>query len=121
MTAMSPDGAAPPADLLRQAVEAMPRPLFVLDHDWRFSYVNPAGARLLRRRVGDLLGRVIWAEFPEAVGSEFARQYEHVARTGEPVAFESWYPPLRTWFHVDAPRGRRPGGHLRRRHRTARG
>ncbi|MQA35711.1 SpoIIE family protein phosphatase [Modestobacter roseus] len=99
---MTPDGAAPSADLLVQAVGAMPRPLFVLDEDWRFSYVNPAGAQLLQRRVEDLVGRVIWAEFPEAVGSEFAGHYEHVARTGEPVAFESWYPPLRTWFHVDA-------------------
>ncbi|MGY1843927.1 SpoIIE family protein phosphatase [Modestobacter sp. SYSU DS0875] len=99
---MSPDGAAPPADLLAQAVEAMPRPLFVLDDEWRFSYVNPAGARLLQRRVEDLVGRVIWAEFPEAVGSVFARHYEHVARTGEPVGFEAWYPPLQTWFRVDA-------------------
>ncbi|MGY1856120.1 SpoIIE family protein phosphatase [Modestobacter sp. SYSU DS0290] len=99
---MSPDGAAPPGDLLAQAIDVMPRPLFVLDDDWCFSYINPAGARLLQRRVEDLVGRGIWAEFPEAVGSEFARHYEHVARTGEPVAFEAWYPPLRAWFRVDA-------------------
>ena len=37
--------APPPGDLLLQAVEGMERPLFVLDADWRFRYINPAGAR----------------------------------------------------------------------------
>ena len=38
------------AHLLLQAVDGMERPLFVLDDDWRFSYMNPAGATLLRYR-----------------------------------------------------------------------
>ena len=57
------DDAAPlPGDLLLQAVEGMERPLFVLDDDWRFSYMNPSGARAARRdgrrtgRPGDLGG-----------------------------------------------------------------
>ena len=46
------DDAAPPSgDLLVQAVEGMDRPLFVLDEDWRFAYINAAGARALDRTV----------------------------------------------------------------------
>ncbi|MBB3677443.1 serine phosphatase RsbU (regulator of sigma subunit) [Modestobacter versicolor] len=99
---MTPDGAAPPADLLVQAVQGMARPLFVLDGEWRFSYINPAGAAVLGRTVDGLLGRGIWAEFPEAVGTPFSEHYEAVAATGEPAVFEAWFEPLQTWFQVHA-------------------
>ena len=95
-------GGTAPADLLLQAVEGMARPLFVLDGDWRFSYINAAGARVLGRSVEALAGQVVWDEFPEAVGSPFEQHYRHVADTGEPRSFEAWFEPLRTWFQVDA-------------------
>jgi serine phosphatase RsbU (regulator of sigma subunit) len=95
------DGALP-GDLLLQAVEGMDRPLFVLDEDWRFRYINPAGARVLARTVGELLGRNVWEEFPEAVGGPFQQTYEEVRRTGEPGSTEAWFAPLGRWFRADA-------------------
>jgi hypothetical protein len=53
----------------------MERPLFVLDDDWRFRYVNPAGAALLGRTVDGLVGRVVWEEFPQALDSPFELNY----------------------------------------------
>src|SRR5829696_4268253 len=99
---MSDEVAPPPGDLLLQAVHGMDRPLFVLDDDWRFSYMNPAGARLLGETVAGLVGRVIWEVYPETVGSPFERHYRQVAETGEPASFEAWYDPLHIWFQVDA-------------------
>ncbi|MGY1694104.1 MULTISPECIES: SpoIIE family protein phosphatase [unclassified Geodermatophilus] len=100
---MTPDGLAPPPnDLLVQVVEGMQRPLFVLDEDWRFAYVNPAGATLLRRTAADLTGRGIWEEFPEAVGGPFDELYRQVRRSGGSGSTEAWYAPLDTWFHADA-------------------
>jgi PAS domain S-box-containing protein len=100
---MTRDDAAPlPRDLLLQAVEGMERPLFVLDEDWRFRYVNPAGAALLGRTVTGMVGRVIWEEFPEAVDTPFELNYRRVAATGEPASFEAWFDPLAIWFQVDA-------------------
>ncbi|MGY1601487.1 SpoIIE family protein phosphatase [Geodermatophilus sp. SYSU D00815] len=92
----------PSGDLLVQAVEGMDRPLFVLDDDWRFRYVNPAGARVLDRTVGDLLGRGIWHEFPEAVGGPFEELYTRVRRTGASGSTEAWFGPLGKWFRADA-------------------
>src|SRR3712207_9568195 len=80
----------------------MQRPLFVLDEDWRFAYVNPAGATLLRRTAADLTGRGSWAEFPEAVGGPFEELYRRVRRTGGSGSAEAYYAPLGTWFHADA-------------------
>jgi len=99
---MTRDGGAVAADVLVSAVEGMARPLFVLDERWRFSYINPAGAALLGRTVAELTGAVVWAEFPEAVGSPFEHHYRRVAETGVPAAFEAWFDPLGTWFQVDA-------------------
>lgn len=97
------EGAVPrPGDLLVQAVDGMARPMFVLDADWRFSYINPAGARVLDRTVEGLLGREIWAEFPEAVGSPFEHTYRGVRTTGTPGATEAWFGPLEKWFRADA-------------------
>src|SRR4051794_14132879 len=100
---MTRDDAAPlPGDLLLQAVEGMERPLFVLDDDWRFRYVNPAGAAVLSRTVDSMVGGVIWEEFPETVDTPFERHYRRVAATGEPASFEAWFDPLQIWFQVDA-------------------
>src|SRR4051812_33344471 len=80
------DAAALPGDLLLQAVEGMERPLFVLDEEWCFRYVNPAGARVLDRAVEYMLGRNIWTEFPEAVGSPFEELYTRVRSPASPAA-----------------------------------
>ncbi|WP_167759206.1 SpoIIE family protein phosphatase [Blastococcus sp. TF02A_35] len=90
------------ADLLLQAVEGMDRPLFVLDEDWLFAYVNPAGAQVLDRTVGDLLGRDIWVEFPEAVGGPFEQLYRSVRSSGRAGSTEAWFGPLEKWFRADA-------------------
>lgn len=100
---MTRDQAAPPpGDLLLQAVEGMERPLFVLDDDWRFRYINPAGARVLDRTVDGLVGRHVWTEFPEAVGGPFEELYSRVRRTGVSEGVEDWFGPLGKWFRADA-------------------
>jgi serine phosphatase RsbU (regulator of sigma subunit) len=96
------DAVPPPGDLLLQAVEGMARPLFVLDDGWRFSYMNPTGAALLGERVDDVVGRVIWEKYPQAVDSPFEEHYRQVAATGRPASFEAWFAPLQIWFQVDA-------------------
>ncbi|MDT0274489.1 SpoIIE family protein phosphatase [Blastococcus goldschmidtiae] len=101
--ARAPEDPAPlPGDLLLQAVEGMHRPMFVLDEQWCLRYVNPAGARVLDRTVADLVGRDIWAEFPEAVGGPFEHLYREVRATGGNGTTEAWFGPLRKWFRADA-------------------
>ncbi|MGY1630735.1 SpoIIE family protein phosphatase [Geodermatophilus sp. SYSU D01186] len=88
--------------LLVQAVEGMERPLIVLGEDWRFRYINPAGARALDRTVEELVGRDVWAEFPEALGGPFEELYRRVAATGGSDGVEAWFGPLARWFRADA-------------------
>src|SRR3954452_2539114 len=96
------EAAALPGDLLLRADDGMEEPLVELGDDWRFRYVNPAGAALLSRTVHSMVGRVVWEEYPEAIDSPFELNYRRVAATGEPASFEAWFGPLGIWFQVDA-------------------
>jgi len=75
---------------------------FVLDTDWRFSYLNPRAERLLRRGRKELLGRGLWYEFPETVGSPFETHYRAAMRERKVAHFEEYYAPLQTWLEVHA-------------------
>lgn len=74
--------------------------IFALDREWRCVLVNEAGAHLVRRTVGDLLGRVIWEELPEAVGSAFDRQCRAALASQQVVEFEDFFEPAGRWCTI---------------------
>jgi PAS domain S-box-containing protein len=82
--------------------ESMTDAFYALDPEWRFTYLNREAESLLRRDREDLLGRVIWEEFPAVVDSTFWREYRRAAAEQVTVAFEEFYPPLSGWFEVRA-------------------
>jgi PAS domain-containing protein len=49
--------------------------IYTLDAQWRFTHINSQAAFLLQRNAEELLGKSIWEEFPEAVGSVFEQEY----------------------------------------------
>src|SRR2546423_14402530 len=48
---------------------------FAVDRDWRFTFVNRQGEKLLHRRRQDLIGKVFWMEIPEFTGDDFVKIY----------------------------------------------
>ncbi len=83
-------------------LESITDAFFALDTQWRFTHVNAQAERLLFRSRGELLGRDVWKEFPEAVGTLFERQYRRAAEERVVVVFEEYFPPLDSWFEVRA-------------------
>jgi signal transduction histidine kinase len=49
-----------------------------------------------------MLGRVLWEIFPDAVGSEFERAYQHAMSRRATTSAEAYYPPLNAWFEARA-------------------
>src|SRR5207302_146544 len=45
-----------------------------------------------------LLGKPVWAAFPEGVGVTSRRSYLRALREQVPVAIEEYYPPWNRWF-----------------------
>jgi len=75
---------------------------FALDREWRFTYLNREAERLLARSRADLLGKNVWQEFREAVGSTFYSEYHKAIKDRCPVSFEEFYAPLGRWLEVKA-------------------
>ena len=85
---------------VRSILESMTDGFFVLDHNWRFSYMNGAGERFLDRTPGDLIGKVLWEEFPGTVGSEFERVYRRVTAAQVGESFTAYYPNFDRWYEL---------------------
>jgi len=74
--------------------------VMLLDRQWMFRNVNRTAARLLQRSPTDLIGRDIWAEYPDLIGSGYEKAYREAAETGLPCTVTEFYAPLDTWFEA---------------------
>lgn len=83
-------------------LESITNAFIALDRDWKFTYINKQAEPLLERKRKDLIGKNIWKEFPQAIGSTFYKQYKIAIKTNKSVHFEEFYPPLSRWFQVSA-------------------
>jgi len=89
------------AERLTTTIESLTDPFFTVDREWRVTYVNHATEKATRRSRTELLGKILWDEFPEMVGTEFQRQYQRAVETGVAVNFEALYPSKR-WYEARA-------------------
>ncbi|MEM7761630.1 MAG: PAS domain S-box protein, partial [Cyanobacteria bacterium P01_A01_bin.40] len=85
-----------------QILESITDAFFAIDNHWCFTYINRQAELLLQRERSELLGQNVWQKFPEAVGSNFEREYQRAIAEQVSVEFEEFYPPLDTWFTVHA-------------------
>ncbi len=68
---------------------------------WRFTYANPAAARIMRMPAQDFLGKNLWELWPYAAGSAFGTAYRRAVEENIPVQVEAFYPdPLNAWFEM---------------------
>jgi len=72
----------------------------VYDSEFRFTYLNTDGERLLGKPKTELLGKTQWEVFPETIGTEIERQYRRAMKERVVTIFESVYPPSETWFEI---------------------
>lgn len=75
---------------------------FALDTDFRFTYVNERAETLLKRSREELIGRVMWDEFPQTVETQFPDGFHRAMDEQVPVSFEIYHAQLETWFEARA-------------------
>lgn len=76
--------------------------IFTLDRTWHFTYLNPQAEKLLLKSSEELLGKLIWEEFPEAADSPFYINYTTALEQQVRVSFEEYFDPLQSWYQVTA-------------------
>jgi len=116
-------------------VDGIDEALFMVDRDWRFTFVNPHVANIWQRSPADLLGQVMWDVFPSLRGSAFGAFYRQAMADGQPNHLEApssmnlgrWYDVhvypieqgLIVFFQDSTPRKQAEAENLRQAQRAA--
>ncbi len=87
---------------LTTTLESITDAFYTLDRDWRFLYVNNEAERLLRRPRAELIGKVLWEEFPGTAGTMIESQLKSAMANGRAVAFQEFAPTLKIWVDTRA-------------------
>jgi len=87
-------------NLASTILESITDAFFAVNRDWRFNYVNPQAEHMLDRKPGDLLGKLLWEEYPGLVGSEFEKVYLAAMNDRVPGSLTSFYPDHDRWYEV---------------------
>jgi PAS domain S-box-containing protein len=77
----------------------------ILDQQWRFVYLNAAGAALVSQMApgtGDVIGRDHWEVFPDTRGSELETAYRRAVELRTPVQFEVFHAKHKAWLEIRA-------------------
>lgn len=87
---------------LANILESITDGFVVLDAEWHITYLNARAEIIIRpiRKSVALLGKVLWDEFPDLLGTPVEENYRRAARERVTVHFEFFYPALDTWFDV---------------------
>ncbi len=68
-----------------------------LDKDWHFVFANKAFGELTQRDPDSLIGKIIWEEFPEAVGLPTYNLFHKALQEQRYMFNEDYYGPLDLW------------------------
>ncbi|MDB5650230.1 MAG: hypothetical protein JWL62_1750 [Hyphomicrobiales bacterium] len=87
-------------DRLSAVLESTTDSVAVLDHEWRFTYMNQR-ARDQISDGRDLRGRCVWQEFPELVGTALADECHVAMERGVPTHAEHYVASVKMWIEVN--------------------
>lgn len=78
-----------PSGSVSYLLDGVSNVVYILDRDWRFSYLNAPALRFFNKRPEELLGRILWEVLPETVGSVFEREYHRAVTERRSVEFSA--------------------------------
>jgi PAS domain S-box-containing protein len=84
-----------------EILESLSDAFYAVDAQWRFTYVNRRAEQWWSRDRGELIGKVYWDEFPQAVGS--LPYHAHLGAMAErlPRRLEALSPVIGRWVEID--------------------
>jgi PAS domain S-box-containing protein len=88
--------------LASEILESITDAFFSLDRDWRFTFLNSAAEREMQRPRGELIGKVIWDEFPAMADGAFRREFQRVLADDRKVWFEETLTPTGALLSLNA-------------------
>ncbi|MEW6734795.1 MAG: response regulator [Acidobacteriota bacterium] len=90
---------------INNILESITDGFVAFDREWHFTYLNRATedplTRLGKTRE-ELIGKIIWDEFPDLIGSELYTQYQYAVTQQQSITFQYYYPRLELWYEFHA-------------------
>lgn len=71
---------------------------YVLDRDWRFTYVNDRYCDMVGMQRSVLLGQNVWELFPAVVGTDADEQFHRAISEQTSLQFDYLYSPWNRWY-----------------------
>ena len=84
---------------LTATMESITDGFCLIDRNWRFTFFNGQAERMLERRREDILGKNLWQEFPDCLGTRMERECRLALQEQRTTRFEAFYPPLNLYVH----------------------
>jgi PAS domain S-box-containing protein len=84
-------------DRLETVLSSINDGFYVLDRNWRFTYVNDSYCEMVGMPSSEILGQSIWELFPEAIDTEAYVQFHQALRQQTPFQFDYLYAPWNCW------------------------
>jgi two-component system cell cycle sensor histidine kinase/response regulator CckA len=75
---------------------------FAVDSEWKLTYINAEAEAMWGRKREELLGALLWEEFPALIGSIFQTNYEKVMAEHVAIEFEAVDASGKIWYDVHA-------------------
>jgi len=85
---------------LQNTLNTMSDGFYLLDSEFRFSFVNEEAERALRTPRRDMLGKYIWDAFPVGARAALEPVYQRAMEEGVTTRTSFWFEPLDAWFDV---------------------
>ena len=88
------------AERNREILESISDAFYGVDAQWRFTYINRQAEALWARPRKDLLGKVLWDEFPDTLGSAVHQAHLQAAQTRQMVRVDAASPVRGHWADI---------------------
>ncbi|WP_193767651.1 PAS domain S-box protein [Halorientalis pallida] len=90
-------------DRFRRTIERTTDAIYAVDSDWRVEYLNKRMATRIGCDPDEVVGSVLWEQFPTIVGTKLEANYREAMASDEPVSFEQYIDePFDYWVEVRA-------------------
>lgn len=83
-------------------LESIGDAFFALDNQWNVTYWNKEAENLLARPKEQIIGKNLWESFPDAVDSDFYKNYHKAVSQNEIIHFQEYYVGQKRWYEASA-------------------
>lgn len=83
---------------LQGVVSSIRDGFFVLDRNWRCTYINNRQTEIIGMQREDVLGKNVWNIFPDLVNSELYERFHQAMLEQKAIQFEYYYATGNRWF-----------------------